>query len=418
MFHFDIDYYDSKEQKLFSSTTFAKQLEYLTGKGLDVDPLDILSESMFMEWKDKDGWGNRQELERRTFGRVEEFLEYFDCEAKTLVALHEPLDMGNSRIERAGVGASLKAMGEVIGTTAADWEKLSVGKKKDLDFQVASTGKNFLVVECKGAVVADVTKKDNLSSRKTDIKEKKNEQRLHRSSSDCLIGTILAIPRDDSRAAKIWLVDPPLPEPFLSPYRFKVLSRYRSYHKLIYLIGRPFLLTALSTRIKALESVEDINTLSNVPIVNYKGQPFGIPASFLNNRSRDVSGRIAGIVRQGAPSSERLIFVGIDLSVFNPLVRQSHEELAAWRSELAGRRTVQISVNPSELGLEQTDFDNMNVRFDGSRRPVIDFDVTINSAGLAMGIASSRVVGRIMARSTTMTNRLRDREVQSQINLQ
>jgi hypothetical protein len=378
MLHFDVAYYDKEESELFKGTTFAKEIGNLVASGFDVEPLDLLAESMFMEQKNDPNWSSRDDLVNRAFGRLDEFLDYYEIAGRTLVAKFSPQEMENHRIERVGVGATLYAIGRVLGTTAADWEKIDIENKKNLDFQVASTGSNFLVLECKASIVEDVMEKtSSISSHKRHIKEKKQEQKPKR-PSDTLIGAIAAIPRNDSSSARIWLVDPPLPRSFTSARRFKVLARYRSYERLIRLIGRPFLLIALNTRIYALENIEDTEVLSGLALVDMNGEPFGVPASFLNNRSGTVEGSIVGIVRRG---TERLMFIGMDTNVVYVIAQQSHDSIISWRSDMEGRRQVQIVINPRDLGETRAEIDRSNWQS-------VNFDVTVNSSGLVLGTAN------------------------------
>lgn len=331
-----------------------------------------------MEQKNDPNWSSRDDLVNRAFGRLDEFLDYYEIAGRTLVAKFSPQEMENHRIERVGVGATLYAIGRVLGTTAADWEKIDIENKKNLDFQVASTGSNFLVLECKASIVEDVMEKtSSISSHKRHIKEKKQEQKPKR-PSDTLIGAIAAIPRNDSSSARIWLVDPPLPRSFTSARRFKVLARYRSYERLIRLIGRPFLLIALNTRIYALENIEDTEVLSGLALVDMNGEPFGVPASFLNNRSGTVEGSIVGIVRRG---TERLMFIGMDTNVVYVIAQQSHDSIISWRSDMEGRRQVQIVINPRDLGETRAEIDRSNWQS-------VNFDVTVNSSGLVLGTAN------------------------------
>lgn len=378
MLHFDVDYYDREESKLFDHTIFSEEIRDLVATGFDVEPLDLLAESMFMEQKNQPSWNSRDDLLNRAFGRLDEFLEYFETEGRTLVAKFSPQEMENHRIERVGVGATLYAMGRVLGTNAADWEKINIENKKNLDFQVASTGSNFLVLECKASVVEDVMEKtSSVSKHKRHIKEKKHEQKPKR-ASDTLIGAIAVIPRNDSSLARIWLVDPPMPRPLVSARRFKVLARYRFYERLIRLIGRPFLLIALNTRIHALENIENIEVLSDLALVDINGEPFSIPASFLNNRSGTVEGSIVGIVKRG---TERLMFIGMDTSVIYVIVQQSHEAVISWTSSMVGRRQTQILVSPKDLEQTGTETDRTNWQR-------INFDITVNPSGLVLGTAN------------------------------
>lgn len=378
MLHFDVDYYDREEAKLFEGTTFAAEIRNLVATGFDVEPFNLLAESMFMEQKNQPNWNSREDLLNRAFGRLEEFLEYYETKGRTLVAKFSSQEMENHRIERVGVGATLYAMGRVLNTNAADWEKISIENKKNLDFQVASTGSNFLVLECKASVVEDVMEKtSSISNHKRHIKGKKWEQKPKR-PSDTLIGAIAAIPCTDSNPARIWLVDPPLPRPFISARRFKVLAKYRFYERLIRLIGRPFLLIALNTRVYALENIENIEVLNGLPLVDINGEPFGIPASFLNNRSGTIEGSIVGAVRRG---TERLMFIGMDTNVIYVIAQQSHEAIIGWTSSMVGRREVRIVVNPKDL--EET-----RAERDRSSWQSVNFDITVNSSGLVLGTAN------------------------------
>lgn len=379
MLHFDVDYYNQEESELFKHTIFAREISILVETGFDVEPLNLLAESMFMEQKNQPTWDSREKLMLRAFNRFSEFLEYYDTEGRTLVAKFSSQEMENHRIERVGVGATLCAMGKVLGTHAADWEKIGIGNKKDLDFQVASTGNSFLVLECKASVVEDVMKKTpTIYKHKRHIKDKKEVQKPER-PSDTLIGAILAIPRTSSSSARILLVDPPIFRPFTSAYRFKVLARYRFYERLIRLIGRPFLLIALNTRIYALENIENIEGLSDLPLVDMNGEPFRIPASFLNNRSGTEEGSIVGIVKRGR--GRLIMFIGIDTSVIDVVVQQSHEALVTWTSGIVGSRQVQIIVNPRDLGEASTYIDRANWES-------ITFGITVNLSGLVIGTAN------------------------------
>jgi hypothetical protein len=378
MLHFDVDYYDRSESKLFEHTVFAKELDHLVTTGFDVEPLDLLAESMFMEQKNWPNWRSRDDLINRVFSRLDEFLEYYEIEGRTLVAKFSPQEMENHRIERLGVGSSLYAMGTVLGTNAADWEKINIESKKNLDFQVASTGSEFLVLECKASVVEDVMEKtSSISNHKRGIKEKKREQDPKR-PNDTLIGAITAIPRIDGDSAKIWLVDPPLPRPFVSARRFKILARYRFYERLIRLIGRPFLLIALNTRIYALENIDDIELLSGLFLVDINGERFSVPTSFINNRSGTRDSSIVGIVRSG---TERLMFIGMDVNIIYVLVQQSHDSIISWTSSMVGRRRVPIFVNPRDI-------EAANLEEERSNWQVFYFDITVNSSGLVLGIAA------------------------------
>lgn len=250
MIAFDVVYYDDDEQALFQGSGAAQHLDPVVASGLSIDELDLISRGMFMEQKNKPGWRSREDLEHKALTRIDQFEQYFDTSGGSLAARHEAADMGVNT-EWMGVGASIAAMDEAYGTNDADWEKIPVSGEKDLDFHVASTGSHMVVVESKGSVVEDIAyKTPSVSKHKGDIKKKKEVQRPKR-PRDVLVGTVTAIPADPRQRARIWLVDPPVPEAFADPVRFKLLARLRYFRELLRVLGRPHVLIALSRRFSA-----------------------------------------------------------------------------------------------------------------------------------------------------------------------
>jgi hypothetical protein len=177
MVRFDVAYYDEAEQKLFKTANLSDRFDKIVASGIDIDEFELQSVGLFNEQFDIDGWRTRADLRERAKGRHQVFNDYFAIENERLVARRPPLNMAPGTTEWMGVAASLSTMDAAFGVHAADWTKLDIGDEKDMDFQVASTGEHFVVVESKGSVVRSVNLKEGLSDHKRSIKEKKDVQR-------------------------------------------------------------------------------------------------------------------------------------------------------------------------------------------------------------------------------------------------
>jgi hypothetical protein len=289
-----------------------------------------------------------------------------------------------------GVAGSLAVANQAFDLHDADWQKLAVGPEKDMDFWVASDGNRHIVVESKGSVVDNVLLKESgVSGHKSDIKGKKAVQRPKR-PRDCLIGTITAIPSNNSRQpARVWLVDPPQPDLDIDPHRFKVLTRLRYYRNVLAAVGRPHLLIALANRIKTLEnSVAAFKDLDGLPLVNADGEPFSVPASFSQQRSHSLDDSI--VVATQVLHESGLLLVGIDLTVIPIIVNQEFRLVAGWRSRRRSRgtRIFRLSLSPVEIAAIAPQRGTPS-ETPGRRWLRALCDVSISASGLVWGIASS-----------------------------
>lgn len=373
MIQIDVEYYNKSERDKFQNLSSKNEINNIVKNGVSIDPLSLLSESMFMEWKDHDDWNNRGALLAKINNRKLEFDEYFSTQSKSLVAKFLPLEMENHRIERVGVGFGLSVVGKIFNLQSADWEKIpTTNTTKTLDFAVASTGDYYISVECKGTIATDkkhLTHRSKHSKNKSHIKNKK----INLSSDIIGIGIIAIIPhlKVANENVKVLLVDPPMSRPLISPRRFKILSRYRSYRALIRLIGTPRMLLALNTRIYTLESVNDFEFLDEVPLFDINGRVFDIPNSFLFEKSIEANPQDFPIVGKAQKIGNTVSFLGIDTEIIPIITRQSHNEILNWSSRRQGRHEVDVLVKAKDLDLD-TD-------------QIITFDMSINSSGLAIG---------------------------------
>ncbi len=383
MITLDVNFYDDDEASLFRESGVFDQLEGLIENGMTIDPRELLSRSMFMEQKDEPGWRTRTELQNRCLGRIAQFEDYYDVGSGTLVARFPSGQMGTENIERMGVASAIAAMDTAFGTHKADWERLLVSVEKDLDFQVASTGEHYIVVEAKGSVVDRVdVKMQSIPKHKKSIKAKKQVQRKRR-PQDILIGTITAITRKPDVHSRIWLIDPPLPRPFDDPFRFKLLARLRFYGKLIAHIGRHHMLVALATRIRALEQLHDVSVLDRAPLFRIDGEPFDVPTSFFTARSHSVDQRFVGFTRF---HRGRLRFVGFDTDVIIVLVNQDQSAITEWRVHQPERKLVEIRTL-----LKKEEAEEAGIRDEGDRYNDVyswyhlQWDCYLTASGVVIG---------------------------------
>ena len=379
---FDVDYYDEAEKQKFSDLDLESKFKDLVADGLEIDELELLAIGLFNEQYDADGWRTRDDLRDRAKERLAGFRQYFTTEGGSLAAKRAAADMAGNTTELMGAAASLATMDKAFGFHAADWKKLPVGQDKDLDFEIASTGAHYVVVESKGAVVENVRLKDGLPGHKKSIQDKKKVQRPNR-PNDVLVGTVTAIPQDPTQRARVLLVDPPAPLVEEDPFRFKVQVRLSFYRDVLRAIGRPHLLIALTNRLRSIASVSEVKALDGVPLVNADDELFGVPPSFLSDRSHSLD---EGLVVLTTTTKEGILLVGLDLDVIPVIVAQQFDVVNAWRSSRSGRKRVQfiLLLTPEELRGFTTDGQELDDE-DRPRRVVTECDVFVSPAGIVLG---------------------------------
>lgn len=388
MLKLDVGFYDGRHQDLLRGTCPRyDQLERLTHDGLDIEAEELFSYSMFAEQvRTEAGWQTYRDLVAELAPFRQTWERHFDCSALTVSAKRETSEIPNHHKEALGVGGALAVVSHAYGLTEADWQKIPEHGLKTLDFQIASTGTDFIEVEAKGSVVPDYHK-THLSDAKGGIEKKKRAQR-DLSNTHTMIGVITAIPSDRNLRTRCYLLDPPPEELSFDPFKYKLLARLHFYWRELRLVSRAHFLHVLANRIQSILLVSDYRSLDGLPLLNIYGEPHQVPDSLFLTRS-SVYGRSA--FGEMLPLGDgRFFFYGFDTDIVGVLVGQRFDELNGLSFEPRVRRDSRVSAKiPRRLlgGAEE------NVEFDEDKED--EARKTVQMVGDLTHTRSGRVLGYV-----------------------
>ena len=176
MYKFKVEYYDEQHKSLLKQYSCYDEIEKLVVNCFTVSEEEFHSYALFREQKNYDGWRTYQELKLKIPSRLLSFKEYFSVNNGLLRSrFSHANDREKHLTEAIGVGAGLALVSQLYGLTEADWERIPETNEKDLDFEIASNGKEYIEVEVKGAVVQNINIKSEISGRARHIKDKKKK---------------------------------------------------------------------------------------------------------------------------------------------------------------------------------------------------------------------------------------------------
>lgn len=332
MLHFDVAYYDEEHAALLRETRLVAQLDAIVRSGLQITEEEFLVYSIFREQKKKRGFRTFGELRRKLPSRRRIFLDYFSLKNGIVRSRHDnPHHHDRTQTEAAGVGASLAVVSKALKLTEADWERIDESSDKDLDFNIASTGSQFIEVEAKGTIRDPGRKK---SAARLHIEQKKEAKReiLRKTKprrTDVLLGVIASFPYDQEGKALCHLLDPPMTAATDDPRKHKLLARLSFYWREVGIMTRSSFLVALSNRLQSLSSIENFDDLDGDPLLNGRGETIAEPAGIFRNRSILSDGTAFGEVipvRNDDPKGEPknlAYFYGLDSAILPLLIEQS-----------------------------------------------------------------------------------------------
>jgi hypothetical protein len=164
------------------------------------------------------------------------------------------------------------------------------------------------------------------------------------------------------------------------------MTRLRYYRELLRVVGRPHILIALSTRLRALASTSSFRELDGIPLVNADDEPYGVPPSFTQFRSHSMDERLTVVttrVRDG------LLLLGLDVGIISVLAGQKFDVLAEWTSQRRGRRNVwfRLLLTPDDVGALAPDGTPGEARGQPQWYRVL-CDVHVSASGAVFGIVA------------------------------
>lgn len=343
----EVAYYDDTHKAQIDAGPLRAQAKRLVAKGLQVTEEEFLAYAMFTEWKDQPGWRTFAELKAHLPSRVQELRDYFTFDP-TIHPKFKPTDTNKHLVERVGVAGALQVMGELLGVTEADWDKIpETTTNKTLDFaRRAAANSNLIVeVEAKGAQVSSPTLKSEVSAKHTDIEKKKASQPAPKGVAR--FGVILAVSADPTTTARAWLLDPEGQSPDRAPMDVKLESRLRFYARNLALVVDGYLSVAVQNRIEVLRRLERPSVLDGVALVNRQGEPLRYTKMSFPMKARVRRHAIVGtVVPLLGGESGVAIFHGFQLDVFRVVAAQ---EFASIREFRASRRLLRDVVVTAPL---------------------------------------------------------------------
>lgn len=400
----DVEYYDEDEKELLKKNYPSEfnLIDSVVQKGYVVVPLSDFKTYTQMHHQNSEyekliSFQAIQENIGDLFGNVK-FYTHFDEETGRFYSDKIDNNEQNHVSESVGCGGALSVISHMYGLTQADWQRIAIQGHKDFDFDSAiiQDFKKKIVVEAKGTITSDNTKKASFSHHKTKIKEKKEDEKLkekYENDADLLIGAITVI--DDVNHAKVYLVDPPEDSSLNDVFRFKIklLKRLTYYCDWMSIISqKSYLTVVLKNRIKALKLIDDIQPLNLQVLTNSNDKALKIDENFLKSRCYIGDSKVG---RLHTISHNKAVFIGLDVSIYNLIALQDFNSISKFKTESFIERT-RIDLKVSKRKAERDGFiRNLNLEYGKPRGKLFHFiveDALVyqNSAGFLYSIITTK----------------------------
>lgn len=335
-----IAYYDDVERKLLQDQ-LGRDILGSAEKQVSISTADLCT--YFLYYKLRSGlphFGTHAEVTEKWATALVEFDGQIDF-TETSIRLLQQKETSTGTMERFGEAVGLAAVGNLHGLHQADWTRIPIkNTEKSLDYRkslLASDGKTFIEIECKGSAVNDNRLKTSaVSNHKSSIKAKKAGLADAEKGSSILYGTISVLDERPDSIARCWLVDPPSGV-IDDPLRFKVISRLTFMAKCISFLGaRSSLAASLQTRLSDLVAVENIGPLEGRALLNGSGEKYpNAGAVWVGDYHPWFSSK--SVVRDGpagghvfAIDKKRYLFIGIQDELVSMAQTQSFRSIAQY----------------------------------------------------------------------------------------
>jgi hypothetical protein len=404
-----VEFYDAAEkQKLLKYPTHAV-MENLVKTGLEIPTEEFLTNYLFHKKRPgKEGWRNYNEVGRKVGYALAELSEWVDFNGESVSTPSDLAGQDRAITERIGESIGLSVVSHIHGLTAADWDRIPIGRYSTFDYQIASDGKHVVQMEAKGSSVADNSAKtSSVSDHKSNIAEKKKKiaewekKNAYTYPADLRYGTITVMGESADEPVKCLLLDPPADGDGAAAARFRLLQRMRFLRDWISFISpRSQLASALQTRLAALERLPDPFILDGVPLLKGNGKPFdftpiggmlGGHASFFAAKSKITDGPAGGVVVP-LPNGD-LFFLGIRETLLEQAAGQQVWRLTDFKTEHGPmRKTVECVVTErglSELRLSPNVRERVS-RYGGYYTFELEGQIQYSDTGILFGVLPTK----------------------------
>jgi hypothetical protein len=350
-------FYDKEQQDAFE-TNYPAQFDALK-KFIESDPnefdyADFQVYFLFKRWRGGDPvWGNFKGIRTRVNDAWKLLNDFFKHERNQscFTSIFPDNNEQCEDSEGVGVAGGLTVISAHHHLTEADWTRIPVSRKKDFDYEIASTGTEYIYLECKGTITADNARKVSaISTHKSKIIGKKTVQRPAGPTSGRGIHYGVITVADPTNHLRAWFVDPPPPDNPEDPRKYKLLARlYFYYYNLAALYQHSSFVVALINRIKTLEATSTYQEFTKLPLVKANGKAYDSKKLFLQNfgvEREETAGLAFGkvILLEKPDSNGQLFFFGFLREVLDFLVSQEADEILSYNASTDRDRKAKLEL--------------------------------------------------------------------------
>jgi len=330
---FNIDYFNDAHRDKLMKHKYANRIKHLVDFGLSEKEKEFLVYAMFTEQDGRPRFRNYSELRRLVPSRIQLLKDYIDTSNGTVRSLVPARK--NKVTERVGVATALLVMNGVFDVHRADWERIpETSRRKTMDFQLASDGTDFILVEAKGTVF-ETGNLHRDSGLEQHIKDKKVAHLAGNPNLTSLFGVITGIPCQSDKTTQCLLLDPLFEDIEMDPAKYQLLSRLYYYSRILRVISRGQLVRALLNRIEVLKRSSNYIEFDGLPLVDIYEEPIIPPpenTSSIWNKTV-VKDKIVG---QMFPISKTdFFYFAIDMVIYRLMVEQDFKAIRNFRSTLS-----------------------------------------------------------------------------------
>lgn len=394
-----VAFYNQEEKKKFKKNypNEFPLLDKIAGKPIEVALDDFRAYFLFRHQNVNPGSVSFRDFLKKLstqWGCLVEYFKYTKA-SENFNAIVDSNGGNNEVSEGLGVAGGLVVTSKIfLNTTQADWRKIDVQQTKDFDFaHIASDGKKYIIVECKGSIVKDNTHLAEISSHKGDILEKKANKdfkKKYSKKSHFYFGAITAA--DKKNQLTVRLVDPPVNEILMEPRKYKLLSRLYYYYDIISVISpRSFLTLSLANRIKVLSEVNLYNELDGISLVDNYLYLLSVDSYFIFTKTRDKNSLIGTSL---LAENGDLFFIGLHLDTLRILIRQDFKSILSFKVDEPSTQEHDMTIVLNSRNYYQKKFMEENLpqikpRF-GLYQIKKRMSVSISSSGIIYGHLSKK----------------------------
>ena len=331
MYRFRAEYYNEEHKRLLERYSCYDAIEKIVTNGFTVPEEEFHCYALFREQKRYEGWRTYQELKSKIPNRLSNFKEYFSANDGLICSNFGQADDRDSHLtESIGIGGGLSLVSKLYDLTEADWEKIPVSNKKDLDFEIASNGKEFIEVEVKGAVVKNINRKSEVSGRAGEIEQKKIEKAKRTNFKSSRIGVIVSVSDVCGEMPICRILDPEGDKYDMSPEKYRLLARLSYYYRELRTLGRFSVLSGLTNKIRDISYSFDYKYLDGLALFGVNNEKVNAPFSAMNSKSTAGDFGFGEVIEL---TNGQYYFYGMMYDVFDMLIDQKFEIINSYKKK-------------------------------------------------------------------------------------